>query len=60
KNAQSNKKEPLFPSRPDGKSGFSVEILTDFNFYVRFLDALGLSGVRPYADENPITPSASK
>jgi len=37
-----------------------VEILTNFSFYVYFLAVLWLSGVPLYADENPITTSASK
>jgi hypothetical protein len=42
------------------KAFFSVEILTDFNFYVRFLAAFLPSGVPLYADEGKTTASASE
>ena len=44
----------------DSGSGFLVEILTNFDFYVYFLAAFWLSGVPLYADENQTTTSASK
>ena len=42
------------------KAVFKVEILTNFNFYVYFLAALGLSAVPLYGDEIPITAFASE
>jgi hypothetical protein len=41
------------------KAFFSVEILTDFNFNVRFLAVFLPSGVPLYADEGKTTASAS-
>ena len=41
------------------KAVFKVEILANFNFYVYFLAALGISAVLLCGDENPITAPAS-
>jgi hypothetical protein len=55
----SHKKEPLLLSENDSKSGFSVEILTNFNFNVYFLAAFSTSAVPLYGDEVETTASAS-
>ena len=54
------KEKTAFSSNMMEKAVFSVEILTDFDFYVRFLAALFPSGVPLYADEEKITASASE